>query len=203
MTPASPIRKITFAAMPVPAKVLATCVILTLALGMAGALGQIWVHDIVPTFYSDGDSSHGQAADEKQKEIMAGHAASSSVASRGDLFSDLTVDKAVPKETSLLQNERFIWVLKWTHIHLFGMNMIFILMGGVSLLLDVIAKLRVWLIALPFVGVLVDILAMWLKGFISPVFFYLHIPGGGLFAGVFAYVSVRALWEMWWASKSR
>lgn len=51
------------------------------------------------------------------------------------------------------------------------------------------------LIVLPFLGVLVDILAMWLKGFIFPVYFWLHIPGGGLFAIVFGYVSLRALWK--------
>jgi hypothetical protein len=75
--------------------------------------------------------------------------------------------------------------------------MIFILMGVVTALLDASSKLRSWLIALPFIGVLVDILAMWLKGFVSPAFFWLHIPGGGVFALIFGYVSLRALWEMW------
>ena len=45
--------------------------------------------------------------------------------------------------------------------------------------------------------VVVDIAAMWLKAFVSPVFFWLHIPGGGLFAGIFLYVFFRALGEMW------
>lgn len=40
-----------------------------------------------------------------------------------------------------------------------------------------------WLIALPFAGVVVDIATMWLKAFVSPVFFWLHIPGGGFFYG--------------------
>jgi len=51
------------------------------------------------------------------------------------------------------------------------------------------------LIALPFLGVLVDILAMWFKGFIFPVYFWLYIPGGRLIAIVFDYVSLRALWK--------
>jgi hypothetical protein len=86
-----------------------------------------------------------------------------------------------------------IWTLKWTHIHLFG------------IWLDAVSALRTWLVVLPFIGVLVDILAMWLKAFVSPVFFWLHVPGGGLFAAVFAYVSLRALWEMWFIAmpKSR
>jgi hypothetical protein len=76
-------------------------------------------------------------------------------------------------------------------------RMIFILLGCVTLLLDAGVRLRTWLIALPFVGVAVDILAMWLKAFISPLFFWLHVPGGGLFALIFTYVSLRAFREMW------
>ena len=77
------------------------------------------------------------------------------------------------------------------------MGMIFIFMGVISLLLDAGSKFRTWLIILPFIGVLIDILAIWLKEFASPVFFWLHIPGGGVFALIFGYVSLRALWEMW------
>ena len=40
--------KLTMATMPTPAKALATCVIVVLAIGMLGALGQIVVHDIIP-----------------------------------------------------------------------------------------------------------------------------------------------------------
>jgi len=42
---------------------------------------------------------------------------------------------------------------------------------------------------------------MWLKGYFSPAFFWLHIPGGGLFGFTFFYVSARAFWEMWWVQK--
>jgi hypothetical protein len=79
--------------------------------------------------------------------------------------------------------------------------MIFIFMGGISLLLDAGATFRAWLIVLPFVGILIDIAALRLKGFVSPVFFVLHLPGGGLFVLVFGYVSLRALWEMWFKQR--
>jgi hypothetical protein len=94
--------------------------------------------------------------------------------------------------------EVIIWTLKWTHIHIFGMNMIFIFMGAIAIFLDLSATRRTWLVVLPFVGVLIDIAAMWLKGYVSPAFFWLHIPGGGLFGLTFIIVSIRALWEMWW-----
>jgi hypothetical protein len=77
------------------------------------------------------------------------------------------------------------------------MSMIFIFLGAVTIWLDAGWALRTWLVVLPFIGVMLDIVAMWLKAFVSPVFFWLHVPGRGLFAAIFAYVSLRALWEMW------
>ena len=60
------------------------------------------------------------------------------------------------------------------------MSMIFIFVGAITIWLDVASSLRTWLVVLPFIGVLVDILAMWLKAFVSPAFFWLHVPGGGV-----------------------
>ncbi|MBW2409209.1 MAG: hypothetical protein JRF72_05385 [Deltaproteobacteria bacterium] len=79
--------------------------------------------------------------------------------------------------------------------------MIFIFLGAIAIFLNVSLKARTWLVILPFGGVLLDITAMWLKAFISPLFFWLHVPGGGLLGIVFAIVSVRALWEMWQVRK--
>jgi hypothetical protein len=33
--------------------------------------------------------------------------------------------------------------------------------------------------------------------YVSPHFFWLHIPGGGLFGMIFGFVFVRAFYEMW------
>ena len=185
-------KRITLAGLTTPAKALATCIILTLAFGMAGALGQIYIHDIVPTFLAKDKKDRHSEMQMENKEPSAMPATG-----RGDLFADLKVQETEPKKVPLIQNEQFVWTLKWTHIHLFGMNMIFILMGAVTLMLDASVRVRTWLVVLPFVGVILDILAMWLKGFASPVFFWLHVPGGGIFGAVFLYVSLRALWEMW------
>jgi hypothetical protein len=183
--------RITLAILPTPYKVLATCIIAILALGMLGALGQIIVHDIIPTFYSGMENKADSAHTDMTKESQ-----DSTDGVRGDLFSELSVGEP-EKHKPFYKDEQFVWTLRWTHIHLFGINMIFILMGVVTALLDASSKLRSWLIALPFFGVLVDISAMWLKGFVSPTFFWLHIPGGGVFALSFGYVSLRAIWEMW------
>ena len=191
----------TLAQFPMPAKALVSIVILTMAIAMAGALGQIIVHDIIPTFFSGQPT--GEHLDKSEKSDQ--HASKDSdfnSSDRGDLFSEGSVQDVVPKEKPLYQTEQFVWTLKWTHIHLFGINMIFIFMGAITLFLNFSIKTRTWLVILPFIGVLADILAVWLKGYISPVFFWLHIPGGGLFGVVFAFVAVRAFWEMYRTRKN-
>jgi hypothetical protein len=180
---------------PMPAKALVSAVILTMTLAMAGALGQIVVHDIVPTFFSSSPMEHRGSNTMQDVEQTAADAADDQ--DRGDLFAEELTEMETERP-SFLHSEQFVWILKWTHIHFFGMNMIFIIMGAITLFLDLGIRTRSWLVVLPFVGVFIDIAAMWLKIYISPVFFWLHIPGGGLFGLVFGFVSIRAMLEMWW-----
>ena len=180
---------------PIPAKALVSAVILTMALAMAGAMGQIIVHDIIPTFFSSSQMEHRGGKSMQAMELTATDAAGDR--GRGDLFAEELTEMETDKP-SFLHSEQFVWLLKWTHIHLFGINMIFILLGAITLFLDLGMRTRSWLVVLPFIGVFIDIAAMWLKIYISPVFFWLHIPGGGLFGVVFGFVTIRAMLEMWW-----
>jgi len=166
---------------------------------MLGALGQIVIHDIVPTFYVEA-AAQPSTEGMRPSDLSVDQTATSQ---RGDLFSEETPaaeDTAEP--VPIYKTEQFVWALKWTHIHLFGMNMIFFFIGGIAVLLDLELKWRTWLVILPFAGILIDIASMWLKGYVSPAFFWLHIPGGGLFGFVFFYVSARAFYEMWWVRKN-
>ncbi len=193
----------TLSGFPVSVKALVTATILVMNLAMAGALGQILVHDLIPAFfekkgYHESPNAKGESAGEPgpslDREIAAG---------RGDLFSQPVVENEKPAHTAFYKSEQFVWLLKWSHIHLFGMNMIFIFVGAITVFLNLTDTHRTWLVVLPFAGVLIDIGAMWLKAYVSPVFFWLHLPGGGLFGVVFVYVSIRALLEMWfWEARS-
>ncbi|MGB5985803.1 MAG: hypothetical protein WBG37_10900 [Desulfobacterales bacterium] len=180
------------AQLPNSGKMLVTIVIVALSLGMAGALGQIVVHDIIPTFFS-------VQANENPGPQWKETTGSSGAGERGDLFGDLDqkssgAHSSVPSGPS---SEQFVWLLKWTHIHLFGMTMIFIFVGGITLFLNLKDVIKTWLVILPFIGVWLDIGAMWLKAYVSSHFFWLHIPGGGLFGSVFGFVALQAIWEMW------
>ena len=168
---------------PLTGKVLATMIIVMMSIGLGIALGQIVVHDIIPTFWSDGQHMRVDHDEMEKHSDM-----------RGDLFSDIPVEKKV---TPFYQTDAFIFALKFTHIHIFGMSAIFILMGILVLFLDISQRIRIWLIVLPFIGIIIDLASVWLKLFIDPVFFWLHIPGGALFGAVFAIDAVLMLWQMW------
>jgi hypothetical protein len=183
-----------------PAKALVSMIILTMAFAMVGALGQIIVHDIIPTFFSGQPSDHLDTSDKSDQDTSKENDQATS--GRGDLFAEESLQAETPKKQTWHMTEQFVWTLKWTHIHLFGMNMIFIFMGAITIFLNISIRARTWLIILPFIGVLIDIAAMWVKGYISPAFFWLHIPGGGLFGFAFAVVSVRAFWEMFGVRKN-
>ena len=183
---------------PQSAKVLLTATILIMGIALLGALGQIIIHDIIPTFFAENmPAGHMETEGREHGDQAKDAAMEKSPSGRGDLFSDLVAEEKEPEKKSFYKDEQFVWLLRWTHIHLFGMNMIFIFMGAVALFLDIHGRTRTWLVVLPFIGVLVDIGAMWLKTYISPIFFLLHMPGGGLFMIAYMVVSVRALWEMW------
>lgn len=173
-----------------PVKSLVTASLVVLALGMSGAFAQIVLHDVIPTFVRERPAEVSPQSDPGRElaEIQ-----------RGSLAAEHAIPQ-IDKEMTEPDRERFLWMMKWTHIHLFGMNMIFMLLGLITIMLDLSREARTLLVVLPFVGVFIDVSVMWLKAYVSPVFFWLHLPGGGLFAGIFVFVLVRALAEMWWPS---
>ncbi len=168
-----------------PAKALATSIVVMLAIGMAGALGQIIVHDIIPTFAKT--ETHVMQEMAPMKESSSG---------RGDLFAE-AAPAAEKSQPAFYKTDEFIFALKFTHIHIFGMSAIFIAMGALVLFLDLRLGLRTWLVVLPFIGILIDLASVWLKIFVHPGFFWLHIPGGALFGLVFAVDSLLILQQLW------
>ena len=223
----------TLSRLPTPARVLFTAIIVVMGIAMTGALAQIIVHDILPTFFAGpGMAQRDTAASPEpvteqgtgnRGDLFSGNGSvgegKSGAPARGDLLSDTANGRTGAPQASrgdllgggavpvpamgpmLMENKQFVWLLKWTHIHLFGMSMIFIFMGTVTVFLNMSATARSWLVVLPFAGILVDIAAMWLKTYVSPAFFWLHIPGGGLFGIIFLFVSLRGLGELWLARR--
>ncbi len=174
-----------------PARLWATAVILMLGLGLAVAMIQATVHDVLPTMQRMGYSSaptdmHTGGHDRMEHP-------------RGDLFGDSPIPSGPPPK-AWYRSDNFIFALKFTHIHVFGMSGIFIVMGALAVFLERPKRQRCWMIVMPFGGILIDLLSVWLKLFVHPAFFWLHIPGGLFFGVVFAVESWMMLKELWGSS---
>ena len=83
-----------------------------------------------------------------------------------------------------------------THAHLFGMGMLFLLLGAIFLLTNTRRETKAVVVAAPFLGMFLDIGSWWLA-ILSPAFVWTVVLGGAV-TGVAALVLIlRPLWEMW------
>jgi hypothetical protein len=101
-----------------------------------------------------------------------------------------------------------VWIrtpllIQTSHTHLFGQTLI----AGVLGLIFLFASLRDWLkaliLALPFVGTVIDIGGMWLTRFVWPPLAVLVILGGSLFAVGYALITAIALYQLWLGREAR
>ena len=86
-----------------------------------------------------------------------------------------------------------------SHIHLFGISIIFLLTGTIFALSGVPSWLRITLIVLPYLAIVADIGSWWLTKLV-PVFAYVVIIGGALMGAALAGQILISLWDMWLGS---
>ena len=85
-----------------------------------------------------------------------------------------------------------------THAHLFGMTVLFGLLGAVFLFTGASPRTKAIVVSAPFVGMFLDIGSWWLA-ILSPAFCWGIVAGGTLLAGSLLVLVARPLWEMWTA----
>lgn len=90
-----------------------------------------------------------------------------------------------------------------SHIHLFGISLLFLLTGGIFALSEIAAWLRNLLIVTPFAAIWLDIGSWWFTKYAAPAFGYVVVAGGALMGIAFAAQIVISLWEMWLAPRSK
>jgi hypothetical protein len=101
-----------------------------------------------------------------------------------------------------ISNSARIWMrtpllIQTSHTHLFGQTLIAGLLGLIFLFSSLGERLKALVIALPFVGTLLDIGGMWLTRFVWPSFGVVVIVGGSLFALGYVLITVVSLYELW------
>lgn len=90
---------------------------------------------------------------------------------------------------------------KVSHVHLFGISIIFFLTGCIIALSETAAWFRTLLIVTPYAAILADVGAWWLTKF-EAVFAWIVVTGGALMGLALASQILVALWEMWLARSS-
>jgi hypothetical protein len=83
-----------------------------------------------------------------------------------------------------------------SHIHLFGIGLLFYLLGRIFILAEMPVWLKRSIVAVPFVSIALDIGSWWLTKYI-PVFAYAVIAGGVLMGISFAVQALTSLYQMW------
>jgi hypothetical protein len=108
------------------------------------------------------------------------------------------------KEISLgdISGAARVWIrtpllIQTSHTHLFGQTLIAGLLGLIFLGSSLGERTKTLVIALPFVGTLIDIGGMWLTRFVWPPFGALVIVGGSLFGLGYLVIASVSLYELW------
>src|SRR6266446_5502455 len=95
-----------------------------------------------------------------------------------------------------------VWIrtpllIQTSHTHLFGQTLIAGLLGLIFLFSSVGERTKSLIVALPFVGTLLDIGGMWATRFVSPSLSVVVIAGGTLFAAGYALIAALSLYDLW------
>jgi hypothetical protein len=95
-----------------------------------------------------------------------------------------------------------VWIrtpllVQTSHTHLFGQTLIAGLLGLIFLFSSLGDRVKSVVIALPFVGTLIDIGGMWLTRFVWSPLSVLVIVGGSLFGLGYLVISLVSLYELW------
>lgn len=90
-------------------------------------------------------------------------------------------------------------LVRVSHIHLFGLGMIFYLMGRMFLLVEINVTVKRIMVVIPFLAIGVDIGSWWFTKYTqnTSVFSYSVIIGGTLMGLSFAFQSFLTLYQMW------
>jgi hypothetical protein len=110
----------------------------------------------------------------------------------------LTSYEAVQKVAQADTGTSIADLARVSHIHLFGISIIFLLTGAIFALSETPIWLRVSLVVVPYLTILMDIGSWWLTKYLDPAFFsYVVIAGGACMGLALAAQILIALWEMW------
>lgn len=101
-----------------------------------------------------------------------------------------------------------VWIrtpllIQTSHTHLFGQTLIAGLLGLIFLFSSLGEWKKAVILALPFVGTIIDIGGMWLTRFVWPPFSILVLLGGSLFGLGYILITMISLYELWFRKEAQ
>jgi hypothetical protein len=109
----------------------------------------------------------------------------------------LTSFEDVQKVTTIDTGESLLQLARVSHIHFFGISIIFLLTGAIFSLSVTPVWLRVSTVVAPYLAIVMDIGSWWATKYFDPVFAYIVILGGALMGLALACQIFVSLWDMW------
>ena len=111
----------------------------------------------------------------------------------------LTDFQNIQKVTQIDTGQSIAQLARVSHIHLFGIGIVFLLTGAIFSFSGTSLWLSVSLVVIPYLSILADIGAWWLTKF-DPVFGSVVVASGALMGLALASQILISLWEMWLAT---
>jgi hypothetical protein len=109
----------------------------------------------------------------------------------------LTGYEEVKKLVKTNTGEDIVELARVSHIHLFGISLIFMVTGVIFALSETPAWLRVTFVVIPYLTIIMDIGSWWLTKYLEPAFAYVVLIGGAGMGLALAAQIFISLWEMW------
>jgi hypothetical protein len=112
-------------------------------------------------------------------------------------ISPLTSFQDVQKVTSTDTGLSLLQLARVSHIHLFGISIMFVLTGAIFSLSVTPVWFRVAVIVIPYLAIIMDIGSWWATKYYDPVFAYIVLIGGAFMGLAMACQILVSLWDMW------
>ena len=112
-------------------------------------------------------------------------------------ISPLSRFEEVQKVTQIDTGLSLLQLTRVSHVHLFGISIIFLLTGAIFSLSETPTWFRVVVLIAPYLAIVMDIGSWWVTKYYSPVFAYVVLLGGAFMGLSLACQILLSLWEMW------
>jgi len=110
---------------------------------------------------------------------------------------DLNGFDNVVKLVEMDTGDPFVTLVRVSHIHLFGLGLIFYMLGRIFILTEIPPRLKRIIVVVPFAAIAIDIGSWWFTKYSMNLFAYIVMIGGAMMGVSFAFQAFISIYQMW------